>query len=315
MPLVSVGIPVYNGGRFVAAAIESVLSQSMADLELVICDNGSTDGTEALCRRYAALDARVCYFRNPSNLGAAGNFCRAFDLSTGRYFRWLASDDLIGPSSLEKCAALLDANPDAILACTRANVIGAAGELLHAYTADQALCQNSALERFRQVTLQDPWCNAQYGLMRRETLARTARMGAFSGSDCTLLAELALHGRFVEVPEALFMRRVHPGAYSHVLSDEQVRAFYTPAARGRPLPMLRTWRHLVENVGAVMRAPLRLSERCLLLSHLLRVAWWKKRQLALELARRVGASLAFRPQRSSDAGINDAHNADRPKGG
>src|SRR5262245_34588306 len=75
-PSVSVGMPVYNGAQFVARAIESVLNQELSDLELVICDNASTDETQSICMDYARRDPRVRYFRNEKNLGAMANFSR-----------------------------------------------------------------------------------------------------------------------------------------------------------------------------------------------------------------------------------------------
>src|SRR3954470_1068595 len=93
-PRVSIGLPVYNGQRFLAPAVSSLLAQTFADFELVICDNASTDDTEAICRRFAERDPRVRYHRNEQNVGAAPNFNRALALSTGQYFKWAAHDDL-----------------------------------------------------------------------------------------------------------------------------------------------------------------------------------------------------------------------------
>jgi glycosyltransferase involved in cell wall biosynthesis len=86
-PLVSLGLPVYNGEDFVAAALESVAVQTLSDYQLIICDNASTDATEDICRRYAAGDTRIQYIRNPVNLGAGPNFNLTFKYATGRYFK------------------------------------------------------------------------------------------------------------------------------------------------------------------------------------------------------------------------------------
>jgi glycosyltransferase involved in cell wall biosynthesis len=72
-PLVSIGLPVYNGERFLGAALESIVSQSWADLEVVVSDNASTDRTPEICSAFASRDPRVHYRRNPHNLGAAPN--------------------------------------------------------------------------------------------------------------------------------------------------------------------------------------------------------------------------------------------------
>ena len=93
VPLVSVGLPVYNGERYLREAVDSVLGQTYVNLELVISDNASTDATEAICREYAARDPRVRYHRAERNRGAVWNFNRAFELARGEFFMWQAFDD------------------------------------------------------------------------------------------------------------------------------------------------------------------------------------------------------------------------------
>jgi glycosyltransferase involved in cell wall biosynthesis len=282
MAAVSVGLPVYNGERYLEVAIRSVLAQSWTELELVICDNGSTDRTEAICRRFVAQDPRVRYHRNARNIGAAGNFCLTFELASGAYFRWLSVDDYIGPTWIEKCLALLEAHEDAVLACTKTVFVDEHGAELRPYDEVQALEQPRACDRFRAVLDQDSWCNAVYGLTRRETLARTALVGAFPASDKALLAELAMHGRFLEVSEPLFFRRIHPGAYSYGISSERDREFYTPKSSNRSAPMIRAWRHRIANARAVMRSPAGITDKIRMLEHVLRRAWWQYDELLRE---------------------------------
>src|SRR3982751_485615 len=100
-PKVSIGLPVYNGELHLALALDSILAQTYGDFEIVISDNGSTDGTESICRRYAAADPRIRYERNETNRGAAWNYNHVFELSRGEYFKWMAHDDLIEPNYLE----------------------------------------------------------------------------------------------------------------------------------------------------------------------------------------------------------------------
>lgn len=118
-PQVSIGLPVYNGEKYVGKAIESVLSQTFKDFELIICDNASTDQTEKICREDATKDSRVRYYRNEKNLGAAKNFNRVFELSSSEYFKWLAADDLIEVDFLQRCVELLDSDASLLLACPR----------------------------------------------------------------------------------------------------------------------------------------------------------------------------------------------------
>lgn len=83
-PRVGIGLAVYNGGNFLAEALESILAQTFTDFELIISDNHSTDGTEAICRAYAARDSRIRYVRNERNLSAAPNLNRGPGLRVGR---------------------------------------------------------------------------------------------------------------------------------------------------------------------------------------------------------------------------------------
>ena len=97
---ISVAIPVYNGEKYLGAAIGSILAQTFHHFELIISDNASTDRTAAICREFAARDARIRYHRQPRNFGAAANFNRSHELATGEYFKWAAHDDLLEPEYL-----------------------------------------------------------------------------------------------------------------------------------------------------------------------------------------------------------------------
>ena len=94
VPRVSIGLPVYNGENYMAAAIDSLLAQTFTDFELIISDNASTDATEQICRDYAHRDGRIRYYREEVNRGAAWNFTHTFELARGEYFKWHAHDDL-----------------------------------------------------------------------------------------------------------------------------------------------------------------------------------------------------------------------------
>ena len=118
VPLVSVGVPVFNGEAFLEDAIRSVLAQTLDDLELILCDNASNDRTAEICRDYEGRDPRVRYFRNPRNLGAAANYNLAFSHARGRYFKWLAHDDRMLPSFLAKTRRILEERADALLCNT-----------------------------------------------------------------------------------------------------------------------------------------------------------------------------------------------------
>ena len=102
-PHVSIGLPVYNGERYLSETIESILKQSYRNFELIISDNGSTDQTQRICKTYAAKDRRIRCVRHEINRGANWNFRYVFGLARGIYFRWSSADDLFSPDSLFCC--------------------------------------------------------------------------------------------------------------------------------------------------------------------------------------------------------------------
>src|SRR5688572_21444061 len=113
LPLVSIGMPVYNGANYLADAIQSVLSQDYANLEVVVYDNASDDGTGVIASGFAGRDPRVRYLRSPENIGLLPNFRRVRDEARGKYFCWLGHDDLLSdPSYLSAAVAHLEAHPD-----------------------------------------------------------------------------------------------------------------------------------------------------------------------------------------------------------
>jgi glycosyltransferase involved in cell wall biosynthesis len=199
MPRVSIGMPVYNGERFLAEAIESILAQTFTDFELIISDNGSTDSTPAICERYARLDSRIRYYRNEVNLGAAPNFNRAFHLAQGEYFKWAAHDDICLPQYLERCVETLDADAQAVLCYPRTWGINADGTRDEQFTAR---LDTSSLRvesprphlRFSDMIHRYHLCHQVFGLFRRQVLARTPLIQPYTGSDRVLLAVVALYG-------------------------------------------------------------------------------------------------------------------------
>src|SRR5215212_2783787 len=114
LPTISVGLAVRNDPEGVRRCIESVLSQSFTDLELVICDNASDDGTVETLQEYAREDRRVKVAVNPVNIGSHENMNRVLELSRGALFRWISADDWLEPLALSEGVRALDRRPDAV---------------------------------------------------------------------------------------------------------------------------------------------------------------------------------------------------------
>ena len=260
MPQVSVGLPVHNGELYLAEAMEAILGQSLADLELIVSDNASTDATEEIARGFAAADDRISFQRNPRNLGAAPNFNLTFQRASGPYFAWAAHDDVLQPEYLARCVEALDADPGAALACTGVRFIGADGAPLGDYLPETSrLDSDDPVERFGDLILKDHLCLEIFGLMRAEALRRTPLLGGYVNSDRVLLAELGLRGRYLRNPEPLFLSRDHPGRSVRATPFHLRGPWYDSASEGRrSLPHLKT---LAGYRRAVARVPLSTVQR------------------------------------------------------
>ncbi len=260
MARVGIGVPVYNGEQFLGPALESLLAQTFDDFDLIICDNASTDGTEEIGRSFAARDPRVRYIRNDTNLGAAPNFNRTFDLSDAEYFKWAACDDLHEPDYLRQCVEVLDDDPGIVLCHAAGTYIDEHGQRVDGYTPDPIPNVGSPRPsvRFRDLILNDHWCMEVFGLMRRDVLAQTPLTASFVGSDRPLLAELGLLGRFHILPDVLFLSREHPGR--SVRTDKRTRGEWFDARLRDGFSMLY-WRCLGEYSRSLARVSLDPRER------------------------------------------------------
>lgn len=234
-PRVSIGLPVYNGERYLTATIDSVLAQDFADFELIVSDNASTDRTGEICRDYARRDARVRYFRNDRNLGAGPNYDNCFHKARGTYFKWAAHDDLLAPDYLSKAVAAMDAAPDAVLCTVGITEIGPHDEVLRTYANSfPGVSSRDQAARFGAVIHARHQCEDFFGLYRRAALVGSGLHDNYSGSDRVLLAEMALRGPWVSVPDPLFLHREHEGRYTRaiLLQDRRQAALWQDSAVG-----------------------------------------------------------------------------------
>lgn len=263
-PLVSVGLPVYNGEKYLARALDSLLAQDMRDFEIIICDNASQDSTAEIATAYADLDSRVRYSHNPQNVGLAGNFNKAFHLARGSYFKWAAHDDWHAPESLRLTVHALEENPDAVLCATGVSIIDESGREFDTWVPTADLGKPEARHRMRLLLATLGETHPMYGLARTKALAKTQLIQAYVGSDRTLLAELSLLGPIVEVPEILHFYTISATARRNYRPS----LHYDPKNRGK-LP-LRTWRLIGKHLAVVRRSDLRAHEKALLAGSVLK---------------------------------------------
>lgn len=288
-PVVSVGLPVYNGEPFLEDAIRSVLSQTYTDFELIISDNASTDRTEEICRDCAAADQRIRYFRNPENLGAAPNFNLTLEHARGQYFKWIAADGEIYPEFLMACLSALEAEPQAVLACTKYHVLQEDGKLItpEDHLNRLALLQDTArgrVKRLGRVGVLPIW-----GLMRLDVLRQTPGIRSIVSGDRCLIIDLAIKGKFAQVPEYLAVLKRHPNSYTDRLHASR---FQVEGAREAKWFDARSdgrvgaprWQALREACITVSQETLSLSERLSLYYTICTaIAWRWRRRLLKEL--------------------------------
>ena len=204
-PLVTIGVPVYNEEEHLAEALDSLLSQDYPEVEVVICDNASTDRTQEICDRYAAADARVCYHRGEENVGGINNFRRALSLARGEFFMWASGHDLWHPSFVSRCLEAFAGDPSVVLAYTRADWVDDEARLLETVWA--GVDTRGVTDRPSRLSaamwgLPFPGLTI-YGLMRASALRETRGYTQSYAPDLVLLAELSLVGTFAHVGEVL----------------------------------------------------------------------------------------------------------------
>jgi glycosyltransferase involved in cell wall biosynthesis len=133
MVAVSICLPVYNGKRYLSDAIESVLSQTFADFELIISDDNSTDGSQEIAIAYSAKDSRVRVLNNQQNIGLFQNYNRCLTECRGVFIKPFAQDDLLEPRMLETVVQAFEQHPDVSLIATAKRWVGEAGETLQTF--------------------------------------------------------------------------------------------------------------------------------------------------------------------------------------
>ena len=224
-PTVSIGMPVYNGARFLRRSLDALLGQSYRDFELVISDNASTDSTPQIISEYAARDSRVRYLRAAMNAGVEANFRRVLSESTGRYFMWAGCDDWWAPTFVERVVSALERHRGAVVAMSDVEREDENGATLDTVRFSGAMDPSRMTPGRLALLLAGgrPLHLFVYGLFRAEALRR-----AFTGfapvvaADRLLMCRMALTGAFVPVGEVLHKRLVRRASIAERYGDEGI---------------------------------------------------------------------------------------------
>jgi glycosyltransferase involved in cell wall biosynthesis len=209
-PALSIGLAVRNDRQVVGRCIESVLSQDFADLELVICDNASDDGTIETVEEYARMDRRVRLSVNPSNIGSHENMNRVLAAARGRLFRWISADDWLEPGCLSTCVQALERRVEAVGVTTWFTIHTADGSTRFEEYGGEFPTSSDPAHRFDRMLwffhAGDAKYDPMYGVYRREQLMLSHRIRPIERADWLLCAELALMGPIAHVHERLAHR-------------------------------------------------------------------------------------------------------------
>lgn len=275
-PKVSIGIPVFNGEKYLSTALDSILAQTFTNFELIISDNASTDNTGEICKSYQANDGRIRYYENKKNRGAAWNYNRVFQLASGEYFKWAAHDDFLEAEFLEKCLETFDRESQVVLVYPRSYFCDEEGRIEGTYQDGLDLRDPSPHVRFRNFLAKPGFCHAVFGLIKSGVLRRSGQIGNYPRSDRNLLGELCLAGQIAEIPEHLFYRRVHPHTSTKEnVTEYELAVWFDPDKKGKIV--FPRWRRLSEYINAIFRVEVGWLERIRCVMELSRFVFVPKR--------------------------------------
>ncbi len=214
-PLVSIGVPVYNGMLHLRVAIESLLRQTYPHIEILISDNASTDGTGQYCRALAEVHPHVHYARNASNVGPAENFRLVMSRARGQYFMWAAHDDKWSEQFVGRLVEELATRPEAVLATPAVLHIGEDGTLC-CEPPDRPAPGSSPHENLERL-YHDHAASWIYGLWQTDWLRRhfaEYQHLPYWGADVLWLADICLRQVVVGNQDAVIYKRLRPSPYA-----------------------------------------------------------------------------------------------------
>jgi len=241
IPRVSMGIPVFNNDKTISNTIESVLNQSFVDFELIISDNGSTDHTSEICKKYKDQDRRIKYIRQAENIGAEKNFQFVLDQAKGEYFKWCGADDTFSHDFIEMNYDFLEAHKDYVLSGSRARFEnGFFDEIkLGDHNIDNQYAANRVISFFSS------WHgNARiYGLIRRSDLLKAYGCldNVFLGVDWCVVVKLLVIGKSNRVNKGELILGTNGAS-----NDSRFMARYRASIRNIFIPFLQLTKLLLK---------------------------------------------------------------------
>jgi len=261
-PKISIGIPVYNGEKFIRKCIESVLQQTNRDFELIISDNASTDSTRKICEEYLNKDNRIIFVRQEKNMGGACNFNFLVQNAVGEYFVWVAADTFLLPEFLEKNIAVLESQ-DKVVGCISkikidSNIdkfkkekkllkkFGIVYRPINSLDSDGVLeITGNYMERIRKYLKHFPW-HMMLAVYRTKELRECSIHDFFIGWDASQVLNVLKHGEIKVVNEFLLVS-VPSGASSEGMMSMTRK--HSDSNMGRIFPFYPLTKWCAKNLG------------------------------------------------------------------
>jgi glycosyltransferase involved in cell wall biosynthesis len=245
-PLVTLGLPTYNGAATTARALDTLVAQDYPNIELLIADDASSDETPSICDDYARRYNHIRFQRNASNLGAYGNFLKLLRQARGKYYVWVSQDDEWHPRFVSTLVAILENNPEAIVAqgATRFFWEDTGEEAFTVHLSEADWPQNQSHLKAAISLLTKRGDNGAFiknsifmhGVLRLDAFKSVIDKfpGIFS-NERQVLCHLALAGRLDYVDQVLFMKQARRGSRVEYYPDDPVSKLKLSSSRFRKL--------------------------------------------------------------------------------
>lgn len=265
VPLVSIGVAIYNEERFLRAALESLVSQNYPNIEIIISDNASTDSTGEICKYFQSQYSHIRYYRSDKNLGADVNGRSVIEKSKGKYFMYAAGHDLWHPTFIFKAVSIMEADSDIILCYARTIRIDTSNEVLGLAPNNWDLRGMPATSRITYLVNNISGGDPCYGLVQLDHLKSFFKLGFgfVWGLDQVSLAYFVLQGTIAHIPEPLFYWRVTDNESVEARKDS-VPFDYVPSNSQRMLNMSmpELWQQMGEaTLQVISRSDLSMPEK------------------------------------------------------
>jgi glycosyltransferase involved in cell wall biosynthesis len=254
LPTVIVGMPVYNGEKYIRRALNSLLAQHFSNFEIIISDNASTDATGDICSEFAARDSRVKYVRHQENLGAAANYNFLLDAAHAKYFFFAPHDDEWLEDWIDGAVQALEEFPDASIALGTIEFVDRNNEIIARASPPWGLDQNTPIERISYYLNTEVTDHLLYGVMR-SSLIRNFRLGLGETSpERALIFTVLATGKIIDSPRMKMINYMSHKTQSELYAFFQFRRWYWANLKSHTSVLKALFRELPFRVAAVVFA-------------------------------------------------------------